>query len=308
MTVGIGLGMPQLGPHVTTEALRRFCTRAEALGYASLWVQEHLFYPHQNASGYAGRDSTAVHPAYRSVWGPFELMAYAAAVTERIGIGSSVLVAGYHRPVELAQRLATIDHLSHGRLVAGLGAGWSDEEHVQMDVDPRSRGRRMTELVEALLACWGENPVSFTGEFFSIPVSDVDPKPLQRPHPPLLSGLRSGAGLRRTAALFDIWNPSRGTSETLRAQLDEMNAGRRAGSPPLALYFRAYAQRPTDEVGSGGAGLAGLQADLETSFAAGAQQMIVDCNFWDDIDSPAAWEAVPDLMAPLLSRAAELAA
>ena len=87
--------MPQLGPHVDAGVVRRFCTRAEELGYASLWVQEHLFYPHANTSGYAGRADTAVHPAYRSVFGPFELMAYAAAVTDRITIGSCILVAGY---------------------------------------------------------------------------------------------------------------------------------------------------------------------------------------------------------------------
>ena len=303
--IGVGLGLPQLGPHVTTAALRSFCARAEELGYASLWVQEHLFYPHANSSGYAGRTDTAVNPAYRSIWGPFELMAYAAALTERIVIGSSILVAGYHRPIELAQHLSTLDQLSGGRLVAGLSAGWSDEEHVQMGVDPRSRGRRMEELVAALRACWGPDPVSFEGEFFSIPVSDVNPKPVQQ-FPPLLSGLRSAAGLRRTAAMFDIWNPSRGTPAELRAQMAEMN-GSRGDQGPLALYFRAYAQRPTDELGSGGAGLPGLHDDLALSVEAGAEQIIVDCNFWDGIDSPQAWAEVPDLMVPLLEQANDLA-
>ncbi len=306
MTIGIGLGLPQLGQHVTADAVRQFCVRAEELGYASVWVQEHLFYPHANTSGYAGRESTEVHPAYRSVFGPFELMAYAAAVTERITIGSSILVAGYHRPIELAQRLATLDQLSDGRLVAGLAAGWSVEEHLQMGVDPKTRGRRMDELVAALQACWGPDPVSFEGEFFSIPVSDVQPKPVQQPHPPLLSGLKSGAGLRRTAALFDIWNPSRGTAQELTDQMTEMNAQRPEGAQPLRLYFRAYAQRPTDAVGSGGQGIEGLHDDLVTAAAAGAEQLIVDCNFWDAVDSAKIWENIPDMMDPLLEHAKQV--
>ncbi|MGY1815799.1 TIGR03619 family F420-dependent LLM class oxidoreductase [Blastococcus sp. SYSU D00820] len=305
MTIGIGLGLPQLGPHVTRGTVQRFCRRAEELGYASLWAQEHLFYPLANSSGYAGRTSTSVHPAYRDILGTTELLAFVAACTERAMIGSSVLVAGYHRPVELAQRLATLDLLSGGRLVAGIAAGWSDEEHAQMDVDPRTRGRRMDELVEALLVCWGEDPVRFSGEFFEIPEAVQRPKPVQRPHPPLLSGLRSEAGLRRTARYFDIWNPSRGTADQLLEQMAAMAAMRPEGRAPLRLFLRSYTQRPTDPVGGGGQGLDGVVEDLRTAIAAGAEQLIVDTSFADDMDSPEAWEQVPDVLAPLLAVARE---
>jgi Luciferase-like monooxygenase len=112
------------------------------------------------------------------------------------------------RPVELGQRLATLDLLSSGRLIAGISVGWSDDEHQQMGVDPRTRGRRC-------------------GEFFSIPESVVRPKPLQQPRPRLMSGMRSAVGLARTAQLFDIWNPSRGSAQEIAETLSCD-----AGSPP----------------------------------------------------------------------------
>ena len=304
MNVRIGLGLPQLGEHVTPAVIRAFCRRAEDLGYSSLWVQEHLFYPSANSSGYAGRQSTVVHPAYRSILGATELLGFVAACTERVTIGTSVLVAGYHRPVELAQRIATLDLLSGGRLVAGLAAGWSDEEHAQMDVDPRTRGERMDELVEALRACWGPDPIEFHGVYFDIPQATMRPKPAQRPHPALLSGLRSEAGLRRTARYFDIWNPSRGTAEQLREQMARMAEMRPAGMAPLQLTFRSYTQRPTDPVGDGGQGLDGVLSDLQTAVDAGAQELIVDTSFADEMSSTQAWEQVPDMLSPVLEEAA----
>jgi probable F420-dependent oxidoreductase len=305
--IKVGLGLPQLGPHVTPAVVKRFCARAEELGYASLWVQEHLFYPTANTSGYAGRESTSVHPHYKSILGATELLAYVAACTERAMIGSSVFVAGYHRPVELAQRVSTVDVLSSGRLVVGLSAGWSAEEHVQMDVDPKTRGKRMDELIEALKACWADDPIEYHGTLFDVPQAIMRPKPVQRPHPPLLSGLRSAAGLRRTARYFDIWNPSRGTAEELRTHMADMAAQRPAGMAPLRLFYRSYTQRPTDPVGSGGQGLEGVINDLHTAIAAGAEQLIVDTSFADDMSSPEAWEAVPDVLSPLLALAAESA-
>ncbi|SNS86951.1 TIGR03619 family F420-dependent LLM class oxidoreductase [Rhodococcoides kyotonense] len=306
MSLQIGLSLPQLGDHVDVVAVRDFAVAAEELGFSSLWVQEHLFYPEANESIYGGRHTTSVHPAYRSVLGATELMAFAAACTKTVAIGSSILVAGYHRPIELAQRLSTLDVLSGGRLIAGLGAGWSDEEHAQMDVDPRTRGRRMSELIEAVRACWGPDPVQFDGDFFTIPRSVVRPKPLQQPHPPLLSGLRSAAGLARTAALFDIWNPSSGTVDALAGQLDTMANLRPTGMDPVRLFLRSYLQRPTDDVGSSGQGIRGVENDIRTAIASGAEHLLVELNFWDEMRSPADWAEAPSRLASLLETADEL--
>jgi hypothetical protein len=207
--------------------------------------------------------------------------------------------------VELAQRVSTLDVISGGRMVLGLSAGWSAEEHAQMDVSMSGRGPRMDEMVEALRACWGPDPVEHHGAHFEVPPSVMRPKPLQRPHPPLLSGLRSPAGLRRTARYFDIWNPTRGDARTLRDQMAAMVDLRPVGMAPLRLFLRSYTQRPTDAIGGGGQGLEGVIGDLETALEAGAEQLIVDTSFDDRMSSGRAWEDVPDMLMPLIKIAEE---
>lgn len=296
----IGLALPQLGAHVDAPAVREFCQRAEELGFDSLWAQEHLFYPHRPTTGYAGIPGAPVPDQYRSVLAATELMACAGAWTSRVRIGSSIFVGGYHRPVELAQRIATLDLLSQGRIIVGFAVGWSEDEHDQMDVDFRTRGRRLDELIRAVLACWGPDPVSFDGEFFRIPPSDVQPKPVQRPRPLLMSGMWSPAGLRRTVEHFDIWNPARGTPSEARDRVDNLNADRPPGTAPLALYFRSFTQRPSHRPGDPVPGVAGVLADADAARAAGVDEFIIDCNFWDEIDAPGVWARIPEVLSPVL--------
>ncbi|AWH93079.1 TIGR03619 family F420-dependent LLM class oxidoreductase [Dietzia lutea] len=289
----VGLSVPQLGPHVDRAVLKDFCQSAEALGYGGLWVQEHLFFPYEVASAYAGHKGRPVPEQYRSVLGATQTMAAMAAWTERPVIGSSILVAGYHRPVELAQSLATVDLLSDGRLVAGFSVGWSDEEHAQMDVDPRTRGRRCDELIDALEACWGPDPVEFHGQFFSIPRSDVDPKPVRSPRPPLLSGMLSPRGIERTIAKFDIWNPV-GDPAQNRELVDEMNTRRPRGRDPLQVYQRLFLERPGGEDEPNG--VDGVLRMVDRSREHRMDAVIIDASFWRGIDSPAAWARLPELL------------
>ena len=301
----IGLALPQLGGQVTRDGLRAFCERAEAFGYASLWVQEHIFYPLDPISGYSARPGLAIPGAYRSVLGPLEVLAAVAAWTATPVLGTSVLVAGLHRPVALAQRLSTVDLLSGGRLVAGFSVGWSDDEHLVMDVDPRTRGARCDELVDALLACWGPDPVSFRGRFFTIPPAEIRPKPLQRPRPRLLSGMRSPAGLRRTAEKFDIWNPAAGTLEQHLAMFEHMAALRPPGMAPLELYRRLFTTPPVEVANLRTLGVADLVAEVAAARDSGAvHSVIIDTNFDPALDSDDRWAEVPKLLAPLLEAAA----
>jgi probable F420-dependent oxidoreductase len=300
----IGLTLPQLGGHVTRDGLRAFCESSEELGFASLWVQEHIFYPRNPVSGYSARPGLAVPDAYRSVLGALETLTAAAAWTTTPVLGTSILVAGLHRPVALAQQLSTIDVLSEGRLVAGFSVGWSDEEHQVMDVDPRTRGVRCDELIDALTACWGPDPVRFTGRFFTIPEADVRPKPVQQPRPRLLSGMRSPAGLRRTAEKFDIWNPASGTLEQHLELLETMKGMRPAGMAPLELYRRMFTTPPVQVANLRTLDVDELCADVATSRDAGVATVIVDANFDPALDSTERWAAVPRTLAPLLAAAA----
>lgn len=298
----VGLCVPQLGEYVDRDTLQEFVVRAQAAGFASLWVQEHLFYPLEPRSGYSGIPAQPIPAPYRSTLAGMETLAVVAGWTDRIEIGTSVLVAGYHRPVELAQRLATLDVLSGGRLIAGISVGWSAEEHEQMDVDPGSRGRRCDELVKALLRCWGPDPVTFAGEFFSIPSSIVRPKPLQRPRPRLMSGMRSRAGLERTAQLFDIWNPSRGSVEEVAQKARRIDA-LRGGRPPIEVYQRVFLEPPIADVAESPPGIDGIVAAHAAARAAGFASLIIDGNFWREIRSPADWTALPERLATALSLA-----
>lgn len=300
--VGIGLCLPQLGEHVTPGCVRAFAQRAEALGYSSLWVQDHFLWPLEPRRGYGGRAGAPVPPQYRSVWAPTELLAAVTAWTSRITVGTSVLVGGNHWPGPLAQRLATIDVLSGGRLVVGLSVGWNAEEHDASGSDIRTRGARLEEMVSALKACWGPDPVSHAGRFFTIPPAIMRPKPVQRPHPPLLSGMWSEAGLDRTRRLFDGWNPSGRPVDQVATTVARLNTRRPEGMAPLSVYFRAFAQfpvqptQPFDVVDR-------LVDEVRAAKTSGFTEYIVEHNFWAEIRSADDWARVPDRFAPLLDAA-----
>lgn len=296
----VGLVLPQLGEAVTPEVVRGFAERAEALGYSSLWVQEHLFWPLEPISGYAAVPGLPIPEPYRTTLAPLELLMAASAWTSRIRIGTSVLIAGYHRPVELAQRLATIDLLSGGRLSVGLAVGWSDDEHVLSDVDPRTRGRRCDDLVDAVVACWGEDPVSHEGPFFLVPPSIVRPKPVQQPRPPLLSGMWSTAGLARTVARFDGWNPAGIPVPQVQAIVADMDRRRaEVGKAPLTVHHRVFTVFPTSRPGRAHPGDEGVVAEVAAATAAGFDEVLVECNFEPDL-TPESWLAVPDRLLPAL--------
>ena len=303
--ISVGLCLPQLGEFVTRDCLRAFCERSEALGYGSLWAQEHLYFPRNPSSGYAARPGIPIPEQYRTTFATTELLSFAAAWTERIAIGASVFVGGYHRPVELAQRTATLDALSAGRLIVGFSVGWSQEEHDQMGVDFHSRGRRMDELVRALVACWGPDPVNFEGEFFSITDADVRPKPVQHPRPKLLSGMRSEPGLRRTAALFDIWNPASGSLAEIAATGERLESMREPGRSSLEIYQRIYLEPPVRRPGLGLLGVAGVASAVAEARRAGIPQVIIDANFWQQMRSPQDWAGLPDLLIPALRAGTE---
>jgi probable F420-dependent oxidoreductase len=294
----IGLALPQLGEFVDRDLVRDFCQGAESRGFEGLWAQDHLLVPVEPRTGYAGREGAPVPAQYRSTLGIFELLAVAAAWTERPAIGTSIVVGGYHRPVELAQSLATLDLLSGGRLVVGVGSGWSAEEHEQMDVDFATRGRRLDELIHALRACWGPDPVSHEGEFFSIPPSYISPKPLQD-RVRLIGAANSGPALRRVAALCDGWNPVL-SIDRVRALRDELAAQRPAELAPVSVWLRIFMQFPGGPAWS----MERIESEVAAAAAEGFEHVIVDASFSEEIRSAADWLATLDRLEPLVRLAA----
>jgi len=171
-----------------------------------------------------------------------------------------------------------------------------------MDVDPRTRGARCDELIDALLACWGPDPVKFSGRFFAIPESEIRPKPVPRPR--LLSGMRSPAGLRRTAEKFDIWNPASGTLEQHLEMFGTLQQMRPAGRKPLELYRRLFTTPPVQVANLRALSVDELCEDIARSRDAGVDAVIIDTNFDPALDTPERWAEVPRTLAPLLDAAA----
>lgn len=296
---GVGLALPQIGPHVTADVVRRFAERSEELGYTSLWVQDHFLKPEQPATGYVGQPGVPIPAQYESVLQPLELLTAAAAWTSDCLLGSSVLVAGYYWPAQLAARLATIDVLSGGRLVVGLGAGWCVEEHEAVGVDPTTRGRRMDDFVPALVACWGEDPVSYEGPFFTIAPSAIKPKPLHRPT--LLCGSHSPRGMARTARMFDGWNPAGFPLKVVLKRMAALNEARDAGLAPLECWHHVFTCTP----GSPGPDtpVDDFVAEVVEASAAGVREMIIDASFSSEIAAPDDWLRVPEKFLPVLEAA-----
>ncbi|MGQ0464206.1 MAG: TIGR03619 family F420-dependent LLM class oxidoreductase [Sporichthyaceae bacterium] len=290
----VGLCLPQLGPVVDSGLLREFAQTAEGMGFDHLWVQDHFLYALDQAGEYAGSAAAQPEP-YKSVWAPTEVLAAVAAWTSTIRLGTSILVGGNHYPAQLAQRLATIDQLAGGRLDAiGMGVGWSVEEHRAVGVDPATRGRRMDDFVPALLACWGPDPVEHHGPFFDLDPCLMAPKPVTPFR--LMSGMWSAAGLARTAALFDLWNPGSMPIATVVDMLGTINAHRAPDRAPVDAIYRVAVESTAGKRLS----IDEIAERIRECAAAGLEGAIVETNFCSEIDSAKMWMAMLAELAPLL--------
>ena len=231
--------MPQYGRAAHAD-LARFAATAEGLGAGSLWVGDRLLAAVRPSVGYAGSDT--IPEQFRTGLDPFVALTVAATVTDRVRLGSSVFVAPWYPPVQLARQLTSIDVVSGGRLVPGFGIGWSPEEFQAAGAPFRRRGAQLDELLDALERLWTTNPVSHQGDRWSIPPSWVDLKPAQRPRPPIYLGAFTAAGLARIGARADGWLavvqvPGGVLPEMLSWQRHRIDdAARAAGRDPAAIH------------------------------------------------------------------------
>ena len=184
VTLGVAIPQTFVGEPVDTRRMREFLQRAEALGFESAWVVEQVL-------GSA--------PSLEAV----STLAWAAAVTERLRLGSAVLLTALRSPVHLAKALATIDQLSHGRLVVGVGLGGNPRVYPAYGLAAERRAARFAEGVRLMKRLWTEPRVTLAGEFFRLDNASMEPKPAQRPHPPLWFGGHHPQALRRAVELGD---------------------------------------------------------------------------------------------------------
>lgn len=179
----VGIHLPQYGRVAGPEAITRAAQHAEQLGFADVWVSDHTVHP-------AAQD----YPS-PVLYDPLTTLAWAAAITSTVGLGTSVLVVPSHEPVSLANRLASLDNLSGGRLVVGAGVGWSEAEFRALGHDFSTRGRRLDEAIDLFRAVWSDDPVTFHGRFSRLDDIRVLPKP-QRAIPIWIGGSAEAARRR----------------------------------------------------------------------------------------------------------------
>jgi probable F420-dependent oxidoreductase len=244
-----GILLPHLGDSATRDNVLYIAKEAEKEGLDSVWVLERLLWPLKPQTLYGIPGTLPVE--YQNVLDPLETLIYLAGNTDQISLGTCIIDILFHNPVVLARRFATLDVLSHGRAIAGLGIGWSKDEYEVSGVPYKHRGERANEFLQLLKRIWTDEVVEFKGKFYSIPASKIGPKPVQRPHPPILLGGSSPNTLLRIVNYADGWLPVAGLGplEQLEQSINGLREGaRKANRDPSKI--RVFALTYPNVLGS----------------------------------------------------------
>ena len=217
-----GVCIPHYGRPIEANSLTEMAVKAEEMGFDSVWVTDHIIVP----------DALPDRPpeiVYRhDMLEPITLLAHLGAVTERVNIGTSVIILPYRNPVILAKAIATADLLSSGRVIFGAAVGWMEGEFAALNADFKDRGLVSDEYLRLLRELWTNPRPTFDGVNFRFSDVTFSPMPVQKPHPPIWIGGRSRAGARRAARYGDYWHP-------VQIPADEVKA--------KAVYMQEYCQR-----------------------------------------------------------------
>ncbi len=219
--IRVGLHALGIGTGARPEIIRAVAVAAEDRGFATLWVGEHVVLVDEPASRYPySADGRIAVPADADWLDPLLGLSYVAAVTNRIGLATGILLLPEHNPVLVAKQAATLDVLSGGRLTLGVGIGWLAEEFAVLGVPFARRGERTAEYIEAMRALWADDVTTFHGKFVHFDAIRVNPKPAHGRRIPITVGGNSDAALRRVAAIGDGWYgfnlPAAAVAERLR--------------------------------------------------------------------------------------------
>lgn len=212
------------------EALKNVATLADELQYDSLLMGDHVVVPKHIDTTWPYDEYVGGMPPYHvytewDVLDPFDTVAFLAAITEKVRVGISVVIVPYRHPFDMARRVATIDVLSRGRFVLGVGVGWLEEEFELLNIPFKERGARTDEYIDVMKALWTQDTPRFSGRFVDLH-EDVNarPQPLQKPHPPIWVGGESGPALNRAARIGNGWHFGLITPEQIRPRLDRLKA------------------------------------------------------------------------------------
>jgi probable F420-dependent oxidoreductase len=248
-----GIHLPHIGRKAGPAAIRRAAEQAEALGFADVWVSEHIIVP-----------KDAAYPPSPSFYDPVLTLTWAAAYTRRVRLGTSVLVLPMRHPLPLAKELATLQNLSEGRLILGAGVGWMEAEFAALGAPFHERGRRMDEGIALMRAVWSEDPVTFPAKWIPAVVNEMrmQPRPVQ-PIPIWIGG-SSEPALKRAVRL-DGWHGSRVTPDAASDLVRRLRESRPDSGFTVSLRVRWDRARPEQ-----------IRADLAAYAAAGVQHVLLE--------------------------------
>ncbi len=225
----VGVWIPNCRHLATPENIRGAAMRAEELGYDSVWVSDHVVVPRANLVNFG-----------ETIFDPLVTLAVIAGATRRVRLGTTVLIVPYRNAVVTAKMVSSLDALSGGRVVLGIGAGWVAAESAMLGVPFAERGAMTDEHLEAMRELWASAAPSFSGKYTQFSGLVFEPKPIQKPYPPIWVGGHSRAALRRTVDFGAAWHPINRPPTELRAGVAELaRLSRERGRPvPPVLTLR----------------------------------------------------------------------
>ena len=241
--VNVGVSVPLPAYLVDVGFMAR---KAEELGFESFWCAEHPFVPVHSTSRYQGSADGVIPESYAHFIDPFVALARASGTTTRIKLATGIVLVPERNPLLLAKEVSTLDLFSGGRFLFGIGAGWLREETEIMGGDFDHRWTQTRESILAMKELWTKPEAEFHGRYYNFPPVKSNPKPMQKPHPPVLLGGGAKNVLQRVVAWGDGWLPNRVTPDQLResrATLDRL--AKDAGRDPAAITISVYGQ-PAD--------------------------------------------------------------
>jgi probable F420-dependent oxidoreductase len=250
--------------------------QAEALGFDSLWVGEHPIMSVQSTSPFPGAPDGKIPDSYSWFVDPFVALARASAVTTTLKLGTGITLVPERHPLPLAKEVATLDYFSRGRFLFGIGAGWNKEETELMGGTFAHRWSQTREAIEAMQALWANEAAEYHGTYYDFPLVRSFPRPMQRPHPPILLGGSATQVFQRTVAYGNGWMPTRSTPETIkqgRAVLNELatHAGRDPKSITILAYIAPRDRAALQALGEAGADAAAVMLHSASKAAALAE-------------------------------------
>lgn len=276
----LGIGLPVAGTFASTQAIAQIAKRADELDYAAVWTFERVLRPTADIPSWDGTVGQ-LPEIYKQVYDSLDALSYVAAITTKVKLGTSIIDALFQSPVQLGKRFATLDQLSSGRVIAGLGQGSLEAEFAATGTPLKRRGAGFEEYLHALQAVWGPDPVKFDGRFYKIEPSNINPKPVQK-HVPVIIGAGSPAALERAARMTDGFNPVLFAWEPIEGAVKGfLAAAQAAGRDISKLQVVARlntAPNANPHVPFGGS-LDQIKDDIARAQAAGFTQIFWDMNW-----------------------------